>query len=366
VTPAELEERRAWIGASEVHHLFGLGSLWELFAEKRPDVCGRPETDDEEDEDFEEPAHLTDEDLAMLRGNELELPVARLAAAKIAGDASAAAPLKVLRPIVVPTAHLGATPDFVYQWHPLNVLLEIKTAIGGDWGEPGTDAVPFKVLLQVNTQLGCLRYTKSPIVVPGLGGELRRESIDLERAYVARLDGRLQLSIYVIPYSSVLFVQTIERAAALWKHHVEPGVPPEPGDSEKARAWLREKYPAAVAGAYLDGGADEETKVGRWLEVKRLAAPLKKEEKELGNWLRDHIGDRAGLVVRGLSGCVALANDKASAKWKSAARLIAEAAAARIEGGWNVEEVLEQAAEDSKPANGKRVLRWSSKLNKLK
>jgi predicted phage-related endonuclease len=364
-----LLERRAWIGASEVPTLFGLGSLWELYRAKRPELF-ETETEPEEDDELEEfePEPLDLEAEALERGNVLEDPIAQWAARR-----EGAAAYKVTKAIkLYGDRPVGATPDYVIappaKRRPK--LLEIKTSInataGGGWGEEGTDAVPFKVLLQVVTQLGCARYADPGSRISTTVESFALDSLDLDEAIVVRLDGRLHLSRYVVPYSDALFSEIVARADRFWRDHVLTGVAPPPGASEKAREWLKTAFPEAAAKTYRNGGADEEKIVARWLEVKKAIAPLKKEKDAIENELREKIAGESGLLVRGLLGAVVLGNDKPRSSWKRAAELIAEKAAAEIPGGWNVAEVLHESVEASRPEFGPRVLRWSSKLNKPK
>jgi predicted phage-related endonuclease len=365
-----LAERLNWIGASEVPALFGFGSLWELYRAKRPDLFTIEEVEGEEEEEEEaaevDPSNLEAE--ALERGNVLEDPIAQWAARREAAGA-----YKVTRAIslIGSGVPLGATPDYVIVppagGRPR--FLEIKTSInstaGGGWGEEGTDAVPFRVLLQVMTQLGCARHAAAGSIVSTAVEHFEIGEIDLESAIVVRLDGRLHLSRYVIRYSAPLFSEILERANRFWREHVIAGVAPPPGSSEKAREWLRQAFPEA-AKTYANAGAEDEATVARWIELKAAIAPLVKEKTAIENGMRERIGSESGLIVRGLGGVVNLGNDKPRSSWRRAAELIAERAAALIPEGWDAAEVVREEVEASRPEFGPRVLRWSKNLKNLK
>lgn len=368
-------QRLETIGASEVYHLFGLGSFWDLFAAKRPDLLGLHDLDtaDKDDADTSDTEELTSEAAMLDRGHRLEAPVAKWAA-DLMREPSRAFPVRAT--LRAPGCVVSATPDFVLMPDDLpGVLLEVKTAIvRGEWGEPGTDEVPLRVGLQVNTQLGMARLAAetggNAIEIADETGLRQALPIDqrvyLDRAYVARLDARLLLTLYEVPYNAPLFAETLDRATKFWRDHVQAGRAPEPGASAKARAWLKAAYPRGSGGPIESVGAETEALVDQWLKLKRAIAPQAAQLKDLEAKLKARIGEREGLLVRGLSGALFWKNEGQGPSWKTAARRIAERLALQVPGGVDVEALLEEESKRATPADGKRVLRWSSKLNPLK
>lgn len=359
--PEEVEARRTFIGASEIPKLLGIGSPWEVWAEKRPDLLQREPGDDDDDEEEEDEPEENSE--ALERGNVLEAPVAHWAARRL-GSSEAR---KVVAPLVLPE-NLGATPDYlICPPEGRRRLLEVKTAIlRAGWGAEGTDEVPPKVLLQVTAQLGVARELREaneahPVVCEG--GAFELGDLDLESADVVRLDGRLHLALYRVEFNPLLWAKLRAAARAFWVRHVETGLPPPPGASDAAKAWLRRVFPAALSKELVEGGAEDEAKIARFNALKATIKPLEKELKSIGAELRERIGSTAGISVRGMSGVLFFENRKPSASWK----LAAEELAGRLEAagvGQTKAELLEAAREAALPEFGPRVMRWSSKLNK--
>lgn len=378
----EIEARRSFIGASEVPKLLGIGSPWELFADKRPDRVGEPVNDDEEEEDDESE---TPEEEILDRGNRLEAPIAKWAADKLFKTSEA---LKITKTLQVPEWHLGATPDFAISprdfGRPQRRLLEVKSSIVRfGWGREGTDEVPARVLLQAMTQLGVAREIqereaarfraareiepegRDPLghmfVSTDEGRGIHISDFDLSSVDVARLDGSLRLSLYRVEWNAELFERIRAAANAFWVKHVETGEPPPPGSGARAREWLRRVFPQAIPGSLVDGGAEDEELVSRWLRAKGEAKALTERVKADANEIKARIATNAGLRLRGMQGVAFYENRKASPSWKNAARELAQRVADLTSG--NVEELLEDARAKSVPPVGPRSLRWSSKLN---
>ena len=97
-------------------------------------------------------------------------------------------------------------------------LLECKTAnhySQGDWGEPGTDAIPLPYLCQ------CLWYL----------GITNLPEID-----VAVLLGGADLRIYTITRDIELESLMFEKAAFFWTEHVQKDIPPKPQSIDDCQA----------------------------------------------------------------------------------------------------------------------------------
>lgn len=192
ITPAQLEARREWIGASDVPVIVGV-SPWKdafsLWAEKTGKVPVSEAGD------------------AAKWGNILE-PV-------ILSCASTALGKRVVKSTATFTHPdldcVRANPDgFVEACRRGEPLVEGKsTSISEGWGEPGTDQVPESVLVQVTMQMRC---TGSAF------------------AHVARLFhsfGHPDFSLYTVAFSKSLSDALDEACGDFWDNHVQKDTPPE-------------------------------------------------------------------------------------------------------------------------------------------
>lgn len=192
ITPAQLEARRAWIGASDVPVIVGV-SPWKdafsLWAEKTGKVPVSEAGD------------------AAKWGNILE-PV-------ILSCASTALGKRVVKSTATFTHPdldcVRANPDgFVEACRRGEPLVEGKsTSISEGWGEPGTDQVPESVFVQVTMQMRC---TGSAF------------------AHVARLYhsfGHPDFSLYTVAFSKSLADALDEACGDFWDNHVQKDIAPD-------------------------------------------------------------------------------------------------------------------------------------------
>lgn len=92
-----------------------------------------------------------------------------------------------------------------------NEPVEIKTVRWNapdrdQWGDPYTDQVPDRVMLQVQHQMYCCEG---------------------QRAYVVAMDQDYNLTVYVIPRNETIIETIIARAMEFWAKHVEGGEAPD-------------------------------------------------------------------------------------------------------------------------------------------
>jgi hypothetical protein len=121
----------------------------------------------------------------------------------------------------------------------LNEIVEAKS-VGWynrrDWGEPGTDEVPDRVLWQVQEQLAVARLPIAKVPVCFI----------TEAALVAFATGRpLPIDVYVIPADADLEAYIVERCGKVWQH-VEARTLPEPEAPRDARLLYRKDSGAIV------------------------------------------------------------------------------------------------------------------------
>lgn len=224
ITAEQIAERRSYIGASDVPKILGLsryGTAADVWAEK---TC--------QTEPWAGNANTR-------AGNALE-------AAILAGVGD------YLMLPVVPSVQtwrhgiLGAHPDgFVESEREGNPVVECKLYAYGDWGEPGTDAIPDDVRAQVIAQMLCAKS---------------------DTGFVGRMDprdGTGIVSVYCVPMDvefARLIVETCER---FWRENVLGMVKPDSSLSLGVLERMRRiegscaTVPDDVAAAYLSAKAHE-------------------------------------------------------------------------------------------------------------
>lgn len=144
-------------------------------------------------------------------------------------------------------------------------LLECKTASAyavssGDWGEPGTDAVPDYYLTQVAAYMaltGC------------------------QHADLAALFGNQRFSIYTIERDLELEGMILEEVSRWWRDHVIADNPPDPSTEAEARQrWVSHQPGKALA---------LESDAAQWLADYRAAKAREKAAADEAQALRDKL-----------------------------------------------------------------------------
>lgn len=190
MTPEHKARRRNYITASDAAAVCGLDpyrSAYDVWLEK----CGHVDRD-------------VSSEAAEL-GSRLENAIIDTAADKLGMQVED-------RQLWVTFGCLGATLDATLIGAGERVICEAKTtgltnrfASTDQWGEPGTDEVPERVIVQVHTQMICS---------------------GLARAYVPVLIGGRGLVVYHILRNQTLCQAIGERLETFWRRHVEANVEP--------------------------------------------------------------------------------------------------------------------------------------------
>ena len=154
---------------------------------------------------------------------------------------------------------LGAHLDAIGQ----GVIVEAKS-VGwynrNQWGEPGTDQIPDRVLWQVQEQLAVARLPIANVPVCFLS----------EAALVAFATGNpLPIEVYVIPADRDIEAYIVERCGKVWKH-IEERTLPEPETPTDARLLYRKDNGQAIE-------ADEGI-AGVHLALMELRGQIKRDE----------------------------------------------------------------------------------------
>jgi len=156
-------------------------------------------------------------------------------------------------------------------------LLECKTAnhfSQGDWGEPGTDAIPLPYLCQ------CLWYL----------GITNLSEID-----VAVLLGGSDLRIYTITRDLELESLLFEKAAFFWTEHVQKDIPPKPQSISDCQALFQR----ASSGKTLEASSETLNLIRK---LKALEAQTFAEEEQIDaikQALMEHMADAEVLTYLG-------------------------------------------------------------------
>jgi len=152
-------------------------------------------------------------------------------------------------------------------------ILECKTAgefTKGDWGEDGTDEIPFAYLVQIYHYMTVTNY---------------------HRAYCAVLIGGRDYRIYDIPYRRETADKLVARCSDFWHNHVIPRVPPEPVNQDD----LSSLFPAHVDKAVT--ATDEiANMIGHYNELKTQAKDYDETLEKLKFEIQKFMGEAGALV----------------------------------------------------------------------
>jgi putative phage-type endonuclease len=259
ITERQRIERRNHIGSSDVSALFTdtdgnslnpFATALDIWCEKYYNV---------------EPLDVTE---AMARGNRYESVLIQFARDELHVD-------------------IDADPErmnFICEDHPVfacnldgfgydgkkRFAIEAKTtSLADEWGEPGTDQVPYTVMLQVHHQMLCA---------------------NLDRAYIAALLGgfRLREEIFIVDRDERIINAIIETGEKFWRDHVLTGIPPEqsqPGNVDLFKRIVR------VPDTYAEVPDDI---IAAWEAHKRMATEMKKATDVAFAEVLKHLGDAEG------------------------------------------------------------------------
>lgn len=150
-------------------------------------------------------------------------------------------------------------------------IVEVKTTgLTGEWGEPGTDAVPFRVNLQVHQQMLCTGW---------------------KRAHIAVLLGKWGLveEMYVIDRDESIINAIIERGEQFWNDYVMTKTAPtdtEVGDIRNFKRIIRQ--PDSFADVSVDLILD-------WVECKQYRLEAERVEKSKFAKILLKLGDAEGV-----------------------------------------------------------------------
>jgi putative phage-type endonuclease len=258
MTPHEWEQRRKGIGSSDIPRLLGMsryGGPWDVWAEKTG-VVGMKDAETE----------------AQRMGHVMQPVILKEYAYRYdrrVRENDACVP-KVTGP-----SWVIATPDFFFLDEPGSGG-EIKNVRNKtiEWGEALSSRIPERFYAQVQWQAYACNFEKVVLVA---------------------LFGGQELVPYVIEASPEYQAEIAAFADTFWRDHVVEGNPPDPGDSETARAWVLGRYPQGVLPPRP--ADDAETAVVRsYLKAKDAEEKAHKAVTAARNLLLLKAGDHKGLT----------------------------------------------------------------------
>ena len=260
ITKEQREERKKFIGSSDVAALFGLDPFKtsaDVYAEKVFTIA--------------EPNTTSD---SIKIGNRHESACVDFV--REALGVSVVTDPKLLR-FICPDHQIFAcnldaytASDFMFQDTKItneNVIIEAKTTgLADEWGEPGTDEAPYRVLLQVHHQMLCTGWDKAVIVVLMGKFGLREE-------------------LYYVRRNKVICDAIIEKCTDFWNGHVKTKIPPPDSIPANIDLFSRiERIPESFAEV-----PDEVIRA--WDEARRVRLDAEKAEKEAKARMLLDLGD---------------------------------------------------------------------------
>lgn len=149
-------------------------------------------------------------------------------------------------------------------------IIEAKTtSLSGEWGMPGSDDIPLRVILQVQHQMLCTGFQKAHVIV---------------------LMGKFSLveEMYVVERNETIIKSIIERGEQFWNDHILLKIPPEDSEPGNLQIFKRirrvpDKY-ADVDPKYID----------KWDNARNDRLNAEKLEKKLFADLLGKLGDAEG------------------------------------------------------------------------
>jgi len=161
---------------------------------------------------------------------------------------------------------------YTYPDEPLEIV-EIKTTgMTGEWGTPGTDDVPFRVNLQVHAQMLCS---------------------GMKTAHIAVLLGRWGLAeeMFKVERNEAIINAIIERGTQFWNDHVLTKMPPpetEKGNVNIFKRIIREPLKIAAVGTGI---------IATWETMRQARIDAEKAEKRAFSALLADLGDAEGAPI---------------------------------------------------------------------
>ena len=207
-----------------------------------------------------------------------------------------------------------------------DTLVELKTAghwASREWGEAGTDEVPFRYIVQCQHQMAVTDRQAVDLAVLLDNREFRIHRVDRDEAIIDDLTYQLK---------------------DFWEGYVVPRK--EPPVTGRDEATLRSLYPADDGSAFT-ATPDNQELIGAYADAVRVAAAAKEKADLLRVSVIDLFGDQTTCLLPG-DEKITYKAAKPSTSWKSVAQELAK----RL----HADDDLAACIEDLRPAHGSRRL----------
>jgi len=152
-------------------------------------------------------------------------------------------------------------------------IVEVKTTgLTSEWGEPGTDAVPFRVIFQVQHQMLCT---------------------GMKTAHIAVLLGKwgLKEEMYIVQRNDEIINAIVQRGEQFWNEYVLTKKPPpsvEPGNLKLFKRIQREPEKFAEIDSNI---------ITVWDNLKEARLDAEKKERDAFSELLKYLGDAEGCEL---------------------------------------------------------------------
>lgn len=264
---AWLEGRKAYIGASEIAALCGLGSRKPIqIYEAKLGLVDEAENDD--------PLSIFGRDFEPILWSKFE------AMTKFKTE-----PAGTVWHSVYP--QVACNPDRFIVGE--DAVCEGKTfgfQAADEWGQPNSDEVPLKYRVQALVQLECTEKARCEFIA------FRRETAEYTLYYVNR--------------NRKIGMALCQRGQEFMERNVAKRIPPQPDESDAYRDYLSRAFPKTNK-EKVPATAEQDAKIERAMYLVKVIDPLETELKTIKNELRAEIGE--AYKLESMSGTVTYGED---------------------------------------------------------
>ncbi len=170
------------------------------------------------------------------------------------------------------------SPDRVVKQNGNLILLEYKTTgFKDDWGEPGTDQVPFRVGCQVQWQLSLM------------------PEIQEAQVPVYFFSPRRAFHIFHLERNQDIIDNLVDAGRNFWENHVIPRIPPPLDASEGTKTLLKALYPQDK-GEIVPAPPSAAEWLSRLQAAKEVMAETEKDKALAEAHVKSFIGDNRGIL----------------------------------------------------------------------
>lgn len=187
---------------------------------------------------------------------------------------------RVYQPVVVPVAHpkyefLIGTPDRLVTGQTLGVELKSESDYSDEFGEPGTDQVPYHYLIQCAHYMAIMEYSHWD---------------------VALLKSGSAFSIYHLHRDLDLENEMIDQLREWWDYHIIKKIPPDLDGSDAWKRYIKQKFPMETLPVVKTTEARTLMLVSSLRTIRGAAEDLEFQQTKVENALKEIIGEHSGLI----------------------------------------------------------------------